>query len=76
MEKHGRIHKAVVVAPPGRSAAFREILTNLFDTAETIHAVELGIPADAPLDLYLPTPTPRHPPKPAWRATPLQPAPL
>ena len=76
MEKHGRIHKAVVVAPPGRSAAFREILTNPFDTAETIHAVELGIPADAPLDLYLPTPATRHPPKPAWRATPLQPAPL
>jgi hypothetical protein len=51
--KKGGLHRFTIVAPPGRSHVFKELLVKIFDAAAAIGTVELGVPATPPLTLYM-----------------------
>ena len=50
--RQAKAYRVLVVSAPGHSDAFKKEVEKLFRLSAHIYAIRLGIPSDAPLDLY------------------------
>ncbi|AFA39522.1 hypothetical protein Pogu_1495 [Pyrobaculum oguniense TE7] len=50
--RQAKTYRVLVVSAPGHSDVFKREVERLFRLSVRIHAIRLGIPLDAPLDLY------------------------
>lgn len=53
VERRGGYSHVLIIATPGRGQLFREVAAEVFNKAEAIKKVHLGVAVDTPLDIYL-----------------------